>query len=286
MQIYLIFIQHFISAPLQIPGKHPGLTGIISMFSLKNKTAIITGGGSGIGRAICLLFAQAGARIYLIDIDEKGSAETVGKVREAGGIAEYYICAVDQETSVQHIVQKIIEAQVPDILVNNAGIAHIGNVETTNPADFEKLFSVNVKGVYHLVKTCIPHMKARGGVILNMASIAAIVGLPDRFAYSMTKGAVAAMTLSIAKDYIKYNIRCNSISPARVHTPFVDGFIAKNYTGMEEEMFKKLSASQPIGRMAKPEEVAALALYLCSDEASFITGNDYPIDGGFVKLKD
>jgi 2-keto-3-deoxy-L-fuconate dehydrogenase len=254
------------------------------MYSLKNKIVIVTGGGSGIGKAICRLFAKSGARIYLLDIDEKGSAETVEQIRLAGGSAEFFICAVDQETSVQNVIQNIINSQVPDILVNNAGIAHIGNVENTSATDFEKLFSVNVKGVYHLVKNCIPHMKAKGGVILNMVSIAALVGLPDRFAYSMTKGAVAAMTLSIAKDYIKYNIRCNSISPARVHTPFVDGFIAKNYPGLEEEMFKKLSASQPIGRMANPEEIAALALYLCSDEASFITGNDYPIDGGFVKL--
>src|SRR5450432_104727 len=285
MQIYLIFIQHFISAQfVKYPEEHRGLIGINSMFSLKNKTAIITGGGSGIGRAICLLFARAGARIYLIDIDERGSSETVGQIRQEGGHAEYYIGAVDQEISVQNIIHKIINNHLPDILVNNAGIAHIGNVENTSAADFEKLFSVNVKGVYHLLKTCIPHMKDRGAVILNMASIAGLVGLPDRFAYSMTKGAVAAMTLSIAKDYIKYNIRCNSISPARVHTAFVDGFIAKNYPGLEEEMFKKLSAGQPIGRMAKPEEVAALALYLCSDEASFITGTDYPIDGGFVKL--
>ncbi len=159
---------------------------------------------------------------------------------------------------------------MPDILINNAGIAHVGNLENTSSADFDRLFSVNVRGTFHLLKYCIPLMKEKGGVILNMASIAALVGIPDRFAYSMTKGAVAAMTLSVAKDYMKYNIRCNSISPARVHTPFVDGFIAKNYAGKEEEMFKKLSASQPIGRMAKPEEVAALALYLCSDEASLL----------------
>jgi 2-keto-3-deoxy-L-fuconate dehydrogenase len=254
------------------------------MFSLKNKAAIITGGGSGIGQAISFLFAQQGARVFILDLDEKGAAETAGKIQKAGGLAEFIICPVEQESAVQKAVQEILAKQVPDILVNNAGIAHIGNVENTGAQDFEKLFSVNVKGVYHLVKACIPHMKNRGGVILNMASIAALVGLPDRFAYSMTKGAVAAMTLSIAKDYIKYNIRCNSISPARVHTPFVDGFISKNYPGMEEEMFNKLSASQPIGRMAKPEEIAALALYLCSDEASFITGTDYPIDGGFVKL--
>ena len=254
------------------------------MFSLKNKTAIVTGGGSGIGKAICLLFAQAGAMVYLLDIDEKGSAETVEQIRAAGGLAEFLSCAVDQSASVELSIGKILQKGIPDILINNAGIAHIGNVENTNETDFDKLFSVNVKGTFHTIKFCIPHMKAKGGVILNMASIAALVGLPDRFAYSMTKGAIASMTLSIAKDYLKYNIRCNSISPARVHTPFVDGFIAKNYAGMEEEMFQKLSASQPIGRMAKPEEIAALALYLCSDEASFITGNDYPIDGGFVKL--
>jgi len=254
------------------------------MYSLKNKTAIVTGGGSGIGKAISQVFALAGARIYILDIDENGAAETVNLIQSAGGQAEFLACSVDQELSVQNSISYIVKVQVPDILVNNAGIAHIGTVENTNASDFEKLFSVNVKGVYHLVRSCIPHMKAKGGVILNMASIAAQVGLPDRFAYSMTKGAVMSMTLSIAKDYIKYNIRCNSISPARVHTPFVDGFIAKNYAGLEEEMFKKLSASQPIGRMASPEEIAALALYLCSDEASFITGNDYPIDGGFLKL--
>ncbi len=257
---------------------------MITMYSLKNKTAIVTGGGSGIGKAICQVFARAGARIFILDIDENGSADVVSQIRQEGGQAEYLDCPVDQELIVQKVISHIANIQAPDILVNNAGIAHIGTVENTSASDFEKLFSVNVKGVYHMVRNCVPHMKPKGGVILNMASIAAQVGLPDRFAYSMTKGAVMSMTLSIAKDYIKYNIRCNSISPARVHTPFVDGFIAKNYAGLEEEMFKKLSASQPIGRMANPEEVAALALYLCSDEASFITGNDYPIDGGFLKL--
>jgi NAD(P)-dependent dehydrogenase (short-subunit alcohol dehydrogenase family) len=129
-------------------------------------------------------------------------------------------------------------------------------------------------------------MKEKGGAILNIASIASSVGIPDRFAYSMTKGAVVGMTLSTAKDYINNNIRCNCISPARVHTPFVDGFIAKNYPGKEKEMFEKLSKTQPIGRMAQPEEIANLVLYLCSDEASFITGCDYPIDGGFIKLNN
>jgi 2-keto-3-deoxy-L-fuconate dehydrogenase len=131
----------------------------------------------------------------------------------------------------------------------------------------------------------IGHMKEQGGgVILNVASVAATLGLSDRFAYSMSKGAVVSMTLSVAKDYIKDNIRCNCISPARVHTAFVDGFLAKNYPGQEKEMFDKLSKTQPIGRMGKPDEIGALALYLCSDEAAFVTGSDYPIDGGFVRL--
>jgi NAD(P)-dependent dehydrogenase (short-subunit alcohol dehydrogenase family) len=174
-----------------------------------------------------------------------------------------------------------------DILVNSAGISHIGKAETTSEADFDKLYQVNVKGVYNCLFAALPLMKKNGGgAILNMSSIAAVVGLPDRFAYSMTKGAVLGMTLSVAKDYLGDRIRCNCISPARVHTPFVDGFLAKNYPGKEQEMFEKLSKTQPIGRMAKPEEIAGLILYLCSDEASFITGCDYPIDGGFIKLNN
>jgi len=173
-----------------------------------------------------------------------------------------------------------------EILVNNAGIAHVGNLEKTTDDDFNRLINVNVKGVFNCLKHVVPGMKEKGGVILNMASAAATVGIPDRFVYSLTKGAVVSMTLSIAKDYIKENIRCNCISPGRVHTPFVDGFIAKNYPGREKEMFEKLSKTQPIGRMAQPEEIAGLALYLCSDEAAFVTGCDYPIDGGFMRLNN
>ncbi|MGZ5133838.1 MAG: SDR family NAD(P)-dependent oxidoreductase, partial [Flavitalea sp.] len=172
-----------------------------------------------------------------------------------------------------------------DILVNNAGIAHVGRVDNTSEDDFDRVMNVNVKGVYNCIYAAIPlFKKSGGGVILNMGSVAALVGLADRFAYTTAKGAVIAMTMSVARDYIHENIRCNSISPARVHTPFVDGFLKKNYPGKEEDMFEKLSKSQPMGRMGKPEEIAYLALYLCSNEASFITGCDYPIDGGFVKL--
>ena len=257
------------------------------MFNLSNKTAIVTGGGSGIGRAISSIFAKQGARVFILDIDEKGGLETEKEIVSNGGEATYHKCSIANLNEVDTVIASITgTAGQIDILVNNAGVAHIGSVETTSVEDFERLFNINVKGVFHVIKASLPFMKDKGGVILNLASVAALVGLPDRFAYTMTKGAVAGMTLSIAKDYLAHRIRCNSISPARVHTPFVDGFIAKNYPGKEEEMFKKLSATQPIGRMAKPEEIAYLALYLCSDEASFITGCDYPIDGGFTRLNN
>lgn len=252
------------------------------MFRLDNKNAVITGGGSGIGKAVSLLFAQQGATVHLIEVNEKNGTETVNEIKQNNGNAFLHVCDV---TSQQQVVDTFNKIGRTDILVNSAGISHIGKVETTSEEDFERLFKVNVKGVYNCLYAVVPLMKKNGqGVILNVCSVAALVGLQDRFAYSMTKGAVYSMTLSVAKDYINYNIRCNSISPGRVHTPFVDGFLAQNYPGREQEMFEKLSKTQPIGRMAKPLEIAQLILYLCSDEASFITGTDYPIDGGFLKL--
>lgn len=257
------------------------------MFNLDNKTSIITGGGSGIGKAISTLFAKQGADVYILDIDEAGAQATVEEIKSGNGKSTFIKCNVASEEDTLSVIKNIAAStSTIDIIVNNAGIAHVGTVETTVEADFERLFSVNVKGMFHITKAAIPFMKEKGGSILNMASIASTVGIPDRFAYSMTKGAVVGMTISIARDYLTYNIRCNCISPARVHTPFVDGFLEKNYPGREEEMFKKLSATQPIGRMGRPDEIAYLALYLCSDEASFITGCDYPIDGGFSKLNN
>lgn len=256
------------------------------MFRLDNKTAIITGGGSGIGKAIATVFAQQGASVHILDMDEQGATNVVKEITTGGGKAQFYKCDVSKQADVKQIVDGIAAGSAIDILINNAGIAHIGTADTTAETDFDRLVNVNVKGVYNCLHTVIPHMKQNGGSILNMASIASLVGIPDRFAYSMTKGAVVGMTLSVAKDYLKYNIRCNCISPARVHTPFVDGFLSKNYPGKEAEMFEKLSKTQPIGRMGKPEEIGYLALYLCSNEASFITGCDYPIDGGFTKLNN
>lgn len=252
------------------------------MFSLQNKKAVITGGGSGIGQAIATLFAKQGAEVHIIDLTIESARETLNEIHKSGGIAYSHSCNVANQNEVVATFEKIGNI---NILVNNAGIAHVGKVDTTPESDFDRVLDVNVKGVYNCLFAAIPQLrKSNGGAILNMASIAAWVGLSDRFAYSTAKGAVMAMTLSVAKDYIKENIRCNSISPARVHTPFVDGFIAKNYPGNEAEMFQKLSQSQPIGRMGKPDEIATLALYLCSEEAGFITGTDYPIDGGFITL--
>lgn len=257
------------------------------MFRLNNKTAVITGGGSGIGKAISTVFAKQGANVFVLDMDEKNAKSTVEKIIADGGSSSFFKCNIANQQEVKGVVAQIVQQQAAiDILVNNAGIAHIGQADNTAEEDFDRVVAVNIKGVYNCLHEVIPSMKQRGGVILNMASIAGLVGIPDRFVYSAAKGAVAAMTLSVARDYLNQNIRCNCISPARVHTPFVDGFLSKNYPGREQEMFEKLSKTQPIGRMAKPVEIAYLALYLCSDEASFITGCDYPIDGGFVKLNN
>jgi 2-keto-3-deoxy-L-fuconate dehydrogenase len=254
------------------------------MFSLKGKTAIVTGGASGIGKAISEIFARQGATVHILELNENSAIELKNSLNTEGGLAYAHACDVSNSDNVKAVFSKI---ETLDILVNNAGVAHIGNVETTTESDLDRIVNINIKGVYNCLQAAMPLLKkAGGGSIINMASVAALVGISDRFAYSMSKGAVYAMTLSVAKDYLKDNIRCNSISPARVHTPFVDGFLAKNYPDNQAEMFEKLSKSQPIGRMAKPEEVAGLALYLCSDVASFITGTDYPIDGGFVKLNN
>lgn len=254
-------------------------------FSLKNKGVVITGGGSGIGKAIAKTFAEQGADVHILDFNMETAMDTANEIKTQGLKASAHHCNVADYKQVSELVNQITKVVSVDILVNNAGIAHVGNIEACAEEDLDRLYEINIKGVFNCSKVCIPLMKDNGGgVILNLASIASSVGISDRFAYSMTKGAVLTMTYSIAKDYIDDNIRCNCISPARVHTPFIDGFIKKNYPGNETEMFGKLSKTQPIGRMGKPQEIADLALFLCADEASFITGSNYGIDGGYVTL--
>ncbi len=255
------------------------------IFSLAGKVAVITGGSSGIGLAISELFAKRGANVFILDRNEQLGEASVKQIKDAGGSATFIPCDVALADDVNTAFDKIGVDKI-DILINNAGVAHIGNIEQTEEADLDRIYSVNIKGVYNCTKAALRKMKAQGGSILNVASIASVVGIADRFAYSMSKGAVLTMTYSVAKDYLDHNIRCNCIAPARIHTPFVDGFLKENYPGKESEMFEKLSKTQPIGRMGNPGEVASLVLYLCSDEASFITGACYPIDGGFISLNN
>jgi 2-keto-3-deoxy-L-fuconate dehydrogenase len=256
-----------------------------SLFRLDGKVAVVTGGASGIGQSISLRFAEQGAVVHILEVDKQHAEQTTATIRAQGGTAEWHLCDVSDQAQVKNVFCKIGGNSPVHILVNNAGVAHVGNLEKTTDEDFERIFRINVKGVYNCMYAAVDHMKAGGGgVILNLASIAATAGLADRFAYSMSKGAVLTMTYSVARDYLAHNIRCNSISPARVHTPFVDGFVQKNYPGQEQDMLQKLSKSQPIGRMAQPDEIASFALFLCSDAAGFITGTNYPIDGGFLNL--
>jgi 2-keto-3-deoxy-L-fuconate dehydrogenase len=235
---------------------------------LRGKVAIVTGGASGIGAAIVDRFGAEGATVEVLDVAEQ--ATLCCDVTDGTAVDAAFASAVDRHGRL-------------DIVVNSAGIAHIGTVATTTDHDLDRVYAVNVKGVYHSLRAAVRHLGA-GGAIVNLASIASVIGLPDRFAYSMSKGAVLTMTYSVATDFLAAGIRCNAISPARVHTPFVDRYLSDTYPGHEAEMFEKLAATQPIGRMARPDEIAALAAYLCSDEAAFITGANYMIDGGFTGI--
>lgn len=254
------------------------------MFDLQHKVAVVTGAGSGIGAAIATLFARRGAHIIVLDVDETAACATVDAIRTSGGLATPSRCDVSDPGEVQRAFRDLAtDPGRVDILVNNAGVAHVGTIQQTSPDDLDRLYRINVRGVYLCARAAVEMMLGQGGgVILNMASIASLIGLPERFAYTMSKGAVLTMTRSIAVDYVKRNIRCNCICPARVHTPFVDGYVAAHYPGREADMLRTLSEYQPMGRMGTPEEVAHLALYLCSDEAAFVTGQAYPIDGGVL----
>lgn len=238
---------------------------------LGGKVAVVTGGASGIGEAIADRFTAEGATVVVLDRAEAADVR----------------CDVTDHEAVDAAFAEVVARHGRlDILVNSAGIAHVGTIAATTPDDLDRVYTVNVKGVYNTMRAGVRHMlEGGGGAICNLASVASVVGIPDRFAYSMSKGAVLTMTLSVATDHVADGIRCNAISPARVHTPFVDRYLADSYPGQEAEMFAALSATQPIGRMAEPAEVASLAVYLCSDEAAFVTGSNHLIDGGFTGVK-
>ena len=255
-------------------------------FDLKGRVAVVTGGASGIGKAIAKRLADNGAQVWVLDLDAVAAETTANEIAGAGVRGWALACDVADPESVSRVFATITAKGPLDILVNSAGIAHIGTITTTSMQDFDRIFRVNVQGTFLCMQAAIATMvKQSAGVIVNLSSLVALMGIPDRFAYSMSKGAVRAMTLSVAKDFLDKNIRCNCISPARVHTPFVDGFVKRNYPGRETEMMDVLSKTQPVGRMARPDEIAGLAVYLCSDMASFLTGADIPFDGGVLNLR-
>jgi NAD(P)-dependent dehydrogenase (short-subunit alcohol dehydrogenase family) len=248
------------------------------------KTILITGGASGIGLAMVKKFASEGSHVFFIDTNHQEGTKVQLEAHEKGQPVTFLEGSITDVAQLEKLVH-LIPGKL-DVLINNAGISHIGKVENTSEEDFDRVFQVNVKGMFNCIKACLPKLKENGGgSILNMCSVAATIGIPDRFAYSMTKGAALSMTLSVARDYVTDGIRCNCLSPGRVHTPFVDGFLAKNYPGQEQEMFAKLAATQPLGRMGTPEEIAELAYFISSDAGSFITGANFNIDGGFMGLK-
>ena len=251
---------------------------------MENKTILITGGASGIGLALVGKFVSQGSKVFFIDSNALLGKQVEKEFQEQGKPVTFLEVDIREESQVKTAIQSIPGKL--DVLINNAGISHIGNLASTSLADFERLFAVNVTGMFLCSQAALPKLiEQGGGSILNLCSVAATIGIPDRFAYSMTKGATLSMTLSIARDYVKQGIRCNCISPGRVHTPFVDGFLAKNYPGREQEMFEQLAATQPIGRMGTPAEIAELAYFISSDTGKFITGSNFTIDGGFTGIK-
>lgn len=254
------------------------------MFRLDNKTAFITGAGSGIGEEMARLFAAQGARVVVADLGAEAGERVAGEIRGAGGAARVQpLDVTDDDAFRAALEQTALQDGALDILVNNAGIGLVANVEETTDEDFDRLLAVNVKGVFHGCKHAVPLMMRQGrGNIINMGSVAGLVAVARRFAYCATKGAVVAMTRQLAMDYVDRGIRANCICPGTVETPFVEGYLRKYHAGQIEETRAQLHARQPVGRMGRPDEIARAALYLASDDSAFVTGSILTIDGGWT----
>lgn len=256
------------------------------MFRLDGKVALVTGAGSGIGEAIARLFASQGAVVLVADVRSDAAASVSAAIRETGSVAHAMQLDVADEAQVTARFQEVSALYGRfDILVNNAGVSHVGNLLETTVEEWDRVMRVNALGVFLCAREAVRQMLAqepKGGVIINMASAAGLIGIERRFPYGTSKGAVISMTRSIAIDYVTQGIRCNAICPGTVQTPFVEGYLARNFAGHEDEVRQQLHARQPLGRMGQPEEIAAAALYLAADESSFVTGSSLVIDGGWT----
>jgi 2-keto-3-deoxy-L-fuconate dehydrogenase len=247
------------------------------MFTLTQKTALVTGGGSGIGRAIARLFARQDASVWIVDRDALAGRGEVDAIRELGGKADFAELDIGDPTAVSALAQRLPPL---DILVNNAGIGHVGGLLETAAADLDRLHAVNVRGTFNLCKAFVPAMLTRGsGSVINLASIAGVLAVRDRLAYTVTKHAIVGLTKALALDHSHTGVRFNAICPGRVETPFVRSRLAE-YPD-PEKAYREMASTQLNGRMAQPDEIAAAALYLAADVSAMVTGSNLLIDGGW-----
>jgi 2-keto-3-deoxy-L-fuconate dehydrogenase len=248
------------------------------MFDLTHKIALVTGAGSGIGAAIAVTFAAAGARVYVTDRKEAAARATVSGLR--GAATSFTLDVTDEQQCVERARQVLDESGRLDVLVNCAGIGHVGTILQTGGDDLDRVYACNVRGVFNVSKAFVPSMlQRRSGSIINIASVGGVVGIRDRVAYCTSKFAVVGLTKSMALDHALDGVRINCICPGRVETPFVAKRLAE-YPDPEQAR-REMTESQAVGRMGRPDEIAGAALYLASDESSFITGSALMIDGGW-----